>query len=1343
MDYQLKIKSSRHIILPTRYIAALAIVLLLLLAIVYLYYYKLTTNLDSNYQSSIKTIAQSKNKDIDEWYTNWVNQLQNISKDSSIIGFLELNQTAPSNKLLRNNIEVHLKNYLENNLISVLEINNKDGKSIFSAGIKLDNKSKRINNIPVILIKDIKMDSCYFLVENKSEIRLVVLLSLQGDNKISGSVYAEINTDDVLGDLYNNILLNSKSDVDIYFIDGLKIKSLKQIFYDSLQLKGFDRPESVLNFSNIVYLNDQNGFASFNDKNNNEQIAYAVKNKNTDWIIASRDKNKEDYAYIIKNLSNYLLYGLAFLLIAAFLILILWQNILKLYSAAVIIDIEHEDLMARFNHLSKFSNDIFFLLNKSGNILDFNEKAFKTYGYSIEEFKELNIRDLRTIKDRDKTDEFFNKSGSQDGLVFDVIHRKKDRTEFEVEASLKQVQIKGKTYIQSIIRDISERKKSEKKIRESEEIFELIVNNLHEVVYIYSLKPKIKFDFISHSIESLTGYSQKGFYSDPLLISKIIHPDERYKLKLMMEGTLDENQSRIRLINKNGEQLWVQSKSVARKNKNKEAIAVVGIIRNITQQINSEMLLKKNEESFRYLFDNNPLPMWLYNFNSKQFINVNEAALKHYGYSREKFLTLKLSAILINNSSEISGDPYIQDVIKEGNTVEYMHTLKNGNIISVEVSSHSMQINGSGSSAVLEVVQDITERKKIEARIQESEQRFKTLAKISPVAIFRTNSWGELTYMNENWTEMTGIYPEIAFGHKWWEGLPIHDKDLIESRWKRSNQVSGNFESELELLNTKSKAKWVLASIVKITSSKDKIIGFVGTLTDVTRMKLFEGNFRKLYYSVEQSPVSIVITDTKGNIEFVNPAVIKTTGYSKEELLGNNPRVLKSGFQNKSFYKNLWDTISAGNIWIGEFKNRKKDGSSYWEQASISPVYNERKEITNYVAVKEDITNRKILQEELIKAKNDALESNKLKTNFLKKINHELRAPLVGIMGGANSVYEDAANPKLKEVGEILIKESARLNDSLKSILSLSSIETEQFNVSLEPINISKVIKNIYQQFLQKKKNKPLELKFSDIIDDTYVIANNELLSEIIYNLIDNAIKYTEQGSVTIYNEFTDDEYILSIRDTGIGIPVSSREIIFEPFRQADNLNGEKGGIGLGLTLSKKYTDVLGGKLWFKSEINKGTTFHLSLPLVKESEKPVKIKTPDILQPTVIVKEVAKKKLLIVEDDEVNLKITQMYLKNLFDISAAVNSSEALAKVANNKFDIIIMDIGLKDGLNGMELTKILRQMPDFATIPIIAVTAFTLTQDKDDIMNAGCSHYLSKPFVKEDLLNIVNAALT
>ena len=1331
----------KELTLPVKYIVVLTIFILILFTGGTLYYLKLKSAVDVNYHSSLKSLAEEENHKIKIWKNNWQTGLENILADSSIIDFITLRQDNPDYYLLKRNIEIQLKQYFDESNFELIEVHDKYDNVVFSAGIKQNNYKSLFPSRFKIIDSKYHLDSTYFLINENIQIIFIVERKIGVGELYKGSIYAEVSTDQIFGSKENNIFLSTNSDIDIYSNFQNTVESFRSKFSSLTKTKTSNLKEVSLNSSDLQYLTENGGLTSFKDEVGKEQYAYLLKSNETGWIILTRNVNKESYSNLLETLSNYLVIGMLILIIVSIIIVGLWFKILRFRTTAVTLDTEKQDLLERFNHINKFSNDIIFLLNNSGRIISFNKKAFKTYGYQDEEFKEFNICDLRINKDRNKTDKYFNDVNA-DGLMFDTIHMKKDKTTFEVEVSMKRISINGIIYIQNIVRDVSAKKLLEKKIFEREQIFDLIVNNLNEVVFIFSFIPKRRFEFISKSILNLIGITQKEVIENPYTFLKRIHPEEPFKLKLLIEGKLENDGHPIRFMNIKDEIIYVKIRTIIKQDSKNNNVALIGLLQNITDQVKAEMVLRNREKSFRNLFENNPLPMWLYDFKSKQFINVNEAAINHYGYTKEEFLKLNLSEVVIEESTEPQDDSQRLELITSGKTFENIHSVKDGNLISVEISSHLIQLNGSGNQSVLEVVQDVTERKKIESRIQESEQRFKTLAKISPVAIFRTNSRGDLTYVNENWTEMTGIFSEIAFGQKWYDGLPIQDKEQIEQRWRHSFEISDSFETELQLLNPKSTVNWVLASIVKITSSKNKIMGFVGTLTDVTRMKMFEGNFRKLYYSVEQSPVSIVITDIKGNIEFVNPAVIKTTGYSKEELIGSNPSILKSGFQNKSFYKNLWDTISSGKLWQGELNNKRKDGTFYWEQASISPVLNERKEIINYVAVKEDITDRKILHDELIKAKTDAVESNRLKANFLTKINHELRTPLLSIMGSSHSVLNDAENIRMKELGEILVKESDRLNSSLKSILSLSSLESENQNYALEPIDISYIIKNVYNQYKHLANDRGLNFVIEDILDRIFVIGNKEMIHEIVSNLIDNAIKFTEKGSVIIFNEYSDDSYILSIKDTGAGISNQSKEIIFEPFRQAETQSRNVSGIGLGLTLAKKFAEVMGGKISFESTLYQGTTFCLHLNLVKDEDKPEMI--TEVLTTITEDKVVGetRKKMLIVEDDEINLKITKAYLKKLFDISSAENSKIALEKVAEQKFDIILMDIGLKDGLNGMQLTSILREMPEYSTIPIIAVTAFTLAKDKEDIMNSGCSSYLSKPFTKEELINTINGAL-
>ena len=597
--------------------------------------------------------------------------------------------------------------------------------------------------------------------------------------------------------------------------------------------------------------------------------------------------------------------------------------------------------------------------------------------------------------------------------------------------------------------------------------------------------------------------------------------------------------------------------------------------------------------------------------------------------------------------------------------------------------------------------------------------------------------------MNENWFTMTGVHSEIALSKKWWDSIPIDDKPQIEEKWNTSISLYNNFELEIQFSNSKSNVKWALVNITKISSSENKVIGFIGTLTNITKTKSVEENLKKLYLSVEQSPISVVITNNDGEIEYVNTATIDKTGYSKAELIGRNPKILNSGFQNKEFYEKLWKTISSGEVWNGQFYNKKKDGTYYWEQASIAPVFNDKNIITNYVAVKEDITSKKKLEEDLIQAKNIAVKSNQIKSNFLTKINYDLRIPLVGILGCAKAISEKAIDKKIKELSEILIAEGNRLNDILKPILAFSKIETELEDIPIFPVEINSLIKELKSSYDKNNNNNLLAVKVMCNKEEIYVDSNEEMLKDVINYLFSNALKYTQQGEIIVTPNVINEECVISIADTGIGIPDNAKDIIFEPFSQIDGeINQVNKGIGMGLTLAKKYIDIMGGRIWFVSSQGEGTTFFIAIQITKNLRSKV---YPAIQEQKSVgtVSTSATKKILIIEDDEINMRITKLYLKGLFNISSAKNAAETIEITKNNKFDIVLTDIGLKNGLSGIELTKLLRTNEDCKNIPIIAVTAYTSDADKEKIFAAGCSHYLSKPFMKEDLINIINTALT
>ncbi len=358
-----------------------------------------------------------------------------------------------------------------------------------------------------------------------------------------------------------------------------------------------------------------------------------------------------------------------------------------------------------------------------------------------------------------------------------------------------------------------------------------------------------------------------------------------------------------------------------------------------------------------------------------------------------------------------------------------------------------------------------------------------------------------------------------------------------------------------------------------------------------------EDQVRKLSRAVEQNPSTIVITDLNGRIEYVNPKFTESTGYTFQEIKGKNPSVLKSGTQPGDFYKELWDTITSGNEWRGEFHNKKKDGTLYWESASISSIKNNNGVMTHFLAIKEDITEKKIIEQELIKAKEKAEESDKLKSEFLAQMSHEIRTPLNVILS-YNSFLRDELTDHLdqEQVNAFSAVNSAgkRLFRTIDLILNMAELQTGNIDVRLSDINIYYILKGLTREFEHAASEKNLVINcLIDCKTEPIVLSDEYIISEVFQNLIDNAIKYTIEGQidVKVYMD-ENDKFFVSIKDTGIGISEEYIDKIFLPFSQEESGYSRKyEGNGLGLALVKNYLKLINADIRVESEKGEGSNF--------------------------------------------------------------------------------------------------------------------------------------------------------
>lgn len=373
---------------------------------------------------------------------------------------------------------------------------------------------------------------------------------------------------------------------------------------------------------------------------------------------------------------------------------------------------------------------------------------------------------------------------------------------------------------------------------------------------------------------------------------------------------------------------------------------------------------------------------------------------------------------------------------------------------------------------------------------------------------------------------------------------------------------------------------------------------------DITEKKNAEGLLQLLSRSTEQSPVSIVITDPHGRIEYVNPKFTDTTGYRAEEVIGGNPGILKSGEHSKEFYLDMWRTIMSGKAWSGEFRNKKKSGELYWESAVISSIVDKNGKITHFVEAKEDITEKKKIVEDLKIAKEKAEESDRLKSAFLANMSHEIRTPLNAILGFSDMLTEDCGlSREIKEEYSSIINRNAdNLLHIIDDILDISKLETGQVKIIKKPFELSQTLNELYTQYQKKiseteKENIKLKLRRPD--HPISIRTDKVRLNQILSNLLNNSIKFTHYGEIEFgVLEITEQTITFFVSDTGIGIEKEIQSTIFERFRQAnDSTTRLYGGTGLGLSIVKNLIELMKGDISLESEIGKGTMFKFRLPL--------------------------------------------------------------------------------------------------------------------------------------------------
>lgn len=1002
---------------------------------------------------------------------------------------------------------------------------------------------------------------------------------------------------------------------------------------------------------------------------------------------------------------------------------------------------ELENSREQYKDLIELAVDGVLVGSFDGHILDANSCICSIFGRTRDELIGRHISDsFFTNESIEKSPLQFEKLKNGEIVISDRVVQRPDGAEIIIEMRTKMMP--NKTY-QSIYRDITERKKTELTLKESEEKYRktfyispdsVNINRLSDGMYIS----------INEGFTRIMGYTEWDVLGKSSLEINIwANPEDREKLvdNLTLHGVCYNLEAAFK--KKNGEICYGLMSASLLNLKGEQHI--ISITRDITDRKQAEEVLRESEEQFRAVTEYSTNSICILNEQGK-IIYANNAMMEMSGYSKDTIYSANSFKDFVDTESwDFVKSNFEKFVRNESYEQNYSFILKHASgskIICEKHMTHYKDRNGK-KHLVISML-DITDRIHSEEKIQKIGKHYQALIEKAPDGIVLLDELGNFKFISPSAKKIFGYTDTDEINGNPMQFTHPDDLQTVLKHIRKLRQEPGYAPTlQYRFKDKNQKWRWVESTFSNLLSDSS-VESIVINFREISERKESESKLQLLSKAIEQSPVSVVITNEDGNIEYVNPKFSETTGYSMGEIYGKNPRILQSGNHSKDFYKNIWTTILSGKNWQGEFHNKKKNGESFWESAVISSIHDDQNNSTFYIAVKEDITEKKKLTEEIIRAKEHAEESDRLKSAFLANMSHEIRTPMNGILGFTELLKNpDLSGTQQSKFIDIIEKSGARMLNIINDIISISKIESGQMDVSISEVNINELTEYIHSFFSPEAEQKGLKLTLRNALINTKSIVKTdyEKVCAILTNLVKNALKFTQSGIIEFGYVVKSSEFEFYVKDTGSGVSPEQGEMIFERFRQgSESLNRNYEGAGLGLSISKAFVEMLGGKIWLQNnqtlmEEATGTTFFFTIPIhskdlnLIETEEGIELKK--LIQP----EKRKKLKVLIAEDDESSeFFLTVLIEPFCKEIIIVKNGADAIEKSKyNSDLDLILMDLKMPI-LDGYSATKEIRKFNK--EVKIIAQSAFASSNDREKAIDAGCNDYFSKPIETKKILS-------
>lgn len=865
----------------------------------------------------------------------------------------------------------------------------------------------------------------------------------------------------------------------------------------------------------------------------------------------------------------------------------------------------------RFERAGKLADFGYWEFNLNNNTVLASSGARKIYGLqpheelTISEVQKIPLPEYRKKLDKSIHDLMYNNK------PYDVEFEIKRKTDGKIRRVRSVAEYRNeKNIIFGVLHDITETALAQKTLIESEENLQLLFQHInsafayHKIITDSSGTP-VDYIFldVNNKFEELTGLKRLDIIGKAV---KVILPNTE-DFWIQRYGNVALTRNPVRFTNYSAELDKYFEVSVYSPKKGYFAVTFT----DVTQTIKSGKELSDTLENLKLAQKISRLGNWQYDPVSKVTVWSEEVYKVIERDSSLPVFNQEEYRLFFGNKNYDEFRKLILSALNEGTPFQFQVEANVSNCKTkwIEIICAPDKEPGESGYFLRGTIQDIDKNKQIEVQLNNSNKLLRTVIDNIPDAVYMKDINYRKVVANKIDALRCNLDIEDMIGKTDFEIYPEEIAKIYFDDDKKVIETGTPIYNREEILPDDDKSTWLLTTKIPLKNDENKIIGLVGIGRDITEIKENEKKLTLLQQVIEQSPLSVVITNTEGIIEYVNPCFEKITGYSKEEAIGKSPGILSSNLQDKSFYDNLWETILKGENWIGEFQNKRKDGMLYRESAIITPILDEKNNITKFAAIKEDITELKKMVKELEVAKEKAEESNRLKTVFLANMSHEIRTPLNGILGFSSIICSGLCNnDQLLKYGKIIENSGQRLITVIDDIMDISMIQANQLKVEFVEFDLIGLLEEIYIVYKTQKQIESENIDFNlelNAMGNCKIISDKNRIYQIIKNLLDNAFKFTASGTIKFgCYEADNNRIVLFVEDSGIGIEADKLELIFEIFRQAEEGNSRKyEGSGLGLAIVSGLVEKLGGQIAVESLINKGTTFYITLP--KNNTQPI------------------------------------------------------------------------------------------------------------------------------------------